>query len=252
VIVFIDSDCVVHPDTLERIQRAFEADPELGALFGSYDDRPDAPGIVSRYRNLLHHFTHHRGAREAGTFWAGCGACRREVFERSGGFDERYAKPMIEDIELGMRWRAAGVKIHLLPEIQVTHLKRWRLFDMIRVDVARRAVPWTRLMLERKAGENELNVTRSQRLCVALVYAAALSACGLIAWSLVKGAVAWPVAALPLLLLVPVLWINRGLYALFARRYGGLFAVAGVALHLLYYGYGGIGFLYARLTHRFS
>ncbi len=56
----------------------FEADPGLAALFGSYDDSPAAPGLVSQYRNLLHHFVHQQGAflddtRPAHTFWTGCG-----------------------------------------------------------------------------------------------------------------------------------------------------------------------------------
>src|SRR5262249_21457007 len=38
VLVFLDSDVSVHPDTLERIALRFENEPDLDALFGSYDD----------------------------------------------------------------------------------------------------------------------------------------------------------------------------------------------------------------------
>ena len=46
---------------------------------------PTAPGLVSRFRNLLHHYTHQKGpfrdvARPAHTFWTGCGAIRRDLF----------------------------------------------------------------------------------------------------------------------------------------------------------------------------
>src|SRR5437870_10420584 len=54
VLVFVDADVVVHPDAFARIRRTFEADSSLAALFGSYDDRPAAPGTVSVFRNLLH------------------------------------------------------------------------------------------------------------------------------------------------------------------------------------------------------
>jgi hypothetical protein len=47
-----------------------------------------------------------------------------------------------------------------------------------------------------------------------------------------------------------VLVINRGLYALFLARRGPLFALAGIALHLLYFAYSGFAYAWVRLTHR--
>ena len=61
LVFFLDADVAVHPDTLARALARFEADPGLVGLFGSYDDAPDAPGLVSQFRNLLHHFVHQQG-----------------------------------------------------------------------------------------------------------------------------------------------------------------------------------------------
>src|SRR5947207_1321887 len=83
----------------------------LTALIGSYDESPLSAGFVSQYRNLLHCYTHQNGRREASTFWAGCGAMRRDRFVHHAGFDERYRYPSIEDIELGVRLRQAGERI---------------------------------------------------------------------------------------------------------------------------------------------
>src|SRR4051794_21993591 len=55
VLVFVDADVEVHPDTLELIERQFVANPELAAVFGAYDEAPEDPGLPSQYRNLLHH-----------------------------------------------------------------------------------------------------------------------------------------------------------------------------------------------------
>jgi len=242
VLVFIDSDCLVQPVTLERIQGVLAADPGVAALFGSYDAQPASPGMVTEYRNLLHHWTHQHGPSEASTFWAGCGAIRREVFRRVGGFDaRRYDRPAIEDIELGMRVRAAGERIRLCPEIQVKHLKHWRLLEMIWTDVTRRAIPWTRLLIDRPGTGGDLNLERSQKVCVALVFLALGALAGAPVWP-------WLLWGLPLLL-APVLWINRSLYALFLRHRGLSFALAGVGLHLLYYLYSGVAYLYAHFTH---
>jgi len=118
VVAFIDADVVVHPDTLRRIAWQFANDPELGAVFGSYDDRPPSPGLVSQYRNLLHHYHHQENPGEAETFWAGCGAVRTSVFREAGMFDEwHYRRPSIEDIELGHRIRRLDRRILLRPEI---------------------------------------------------------------------------------------------------------------------------------------
>jgi glycosyltransferase involved in cell wall biosynthesis len=79
VLVFVDADVCVHRDTLRRFAWVFVDEPGVDAAFGSYDDQPPAPGLVSQYRNLLHHHIHQQSAGEAETFWAGCGAVRRQV-----------------------------------------------------------------------------------------------------------------------------------------------------------------------------
>jgi hypothetical protein len=40
----------------------------------------------------MHHCVHQSGREKASTFWAGCGAIRREVFMPAGGFDEGYRR----------------------------------------------------------------------------------------------------------------------------------------------------------------
>ena len=80
VLVFVDADVLPHRDAFRRIRSAFRGQPELIAVFGSYDDSPPAPGAVSGFRNLLHHYVHQQASGDADTFWAGLGAIRREAF----------------------------------------------------------------------------------------------------------------------------------------------------------------------------
>lgn len=224
ILVFVDADVEVHPDALRRLREALEHDPGLDAVFGSYDDRPEAPAIVSRFRNLLHHHVHAAAAGPATTFWAGLGAIRREAFEAVGGFDaRRYPRPSIEDVELGMRLHAAGRRIVLDPAARGTHLKRWTLGSMLRTDLAARGAPWVALRLERGgAGGAALNLAWRQRL--AAVAAVLAAACG------VGGRVR--IAAFALAAMVAA---NAGFYALLARRGGPRLALAGVALHLVHH-----------------
>src|SRR5574341_1218107 len=123
LLFFLDSDVCVHPDTLARIQSAFDEDPKLDALMGSYDDSPESPDFLSQYKNLMHCFVHQRSRRRACTFWSGCGAVRRAVFFEHAGFDESYQRPAVEDIELGYRMFMAGRQMILDKAIRVKHLK---------------------------------------------------------------------------------------------------------------------------------
>jgi Glycosyltransferase like family 2 len=223
VIVFVDADVVLRASALGRIRSAFAADATLVGLFGSYDDSPEAPGVVSGFRNLLHHHVHHQGAGAAATFWAGIGAMRRGAFEGSGGFDaERYPAPSVEDIELGLRLTRNGARIVLDPRIQGTHLKGWSLAEMVRTDFASRGVPWVALLLGPGASREVLNLGWRHRLSAA----AAVLAVGAIPARRPRALVAGTLA---------LLLLNRPLYGLLWRRRGPTEAAAGVALHALHH-----------------
>jgi len=246
VILFVDADVLVTPDAVRRIARGFADDPGLAALFGSYDDRPRAPGLVSRYRNLLHHFVHQAGRAEASTFWAGLGAVRRAAFLAVGGFDAvRFPQPSIEDIELGVRLRRAGHRIRLDPTVQGTHLKRWTLASMVRVDITRRALPWARLILDTAQTPTDLNLSPSQRMTAVLAGVAVLG----LALTPLR-----PVLALMVSLgaFAGVTVLNRRFYALLWRRGGLPLLAAGFPLHVLYFLYSAATFAYAAVEARLA
>lgn len=170
LLFFIDADVCVYPHTVERVVSAFQADPQLDALIGSYDDSPERQDFISQYRNLLHHFTHQQSDRQASTFWSGCGAIRKRCFDESGGFDISFRRPAIEDIEFGYRLRRKGRTIVLDHDLQVKHLKEWSFPRLIRTDVLDRAIPWTELILRESDFPDDLNINTGQRLSVALVF----------------------------------------------------------------------------------
>jgi GT2 family glycosyltransferase len=168
ILMFLDCDTCVHTDTIERIERHLASDASLTAVIGSYDDTPRHPGICSQYRNLAHCYVHRSANRAALTFWSGCGAVRRAWFFEVDGFDERYRKPSIEDIELGYRMSDRGARILLDPEICVTHTKRWTVWSTIATDILNRGVPWMALLLERRKMPDDLNIRQRHRIATAL------------------------------------------------------------------------------------
>jgi GT2 family glycosyltransferase len=236
ILLFVDSDLIVARDTLNQVTQLFDERPDVAAVFGSYDASPAATGIVSRYKNLLHHFVHQHGEAEASTFWAGCGAIRRKVFEEVGGFDQaRFRLPSIEDIELGYRVRRAGHRILLDKTLQGKHLKRWTFRSLLRTDVMGRAIPWSRLILESRQPVDDLNLRHDQRLSAALVGLAVIG----FALALLQPAL----VAIGAVSLLTVIVLNRRLYGFFARQGGVAFAGACLVLHWLYYLYSMLAYL---------
>jgi glycosyltransferase involved in cell wall biosynthesis len=176
ILFFIDADVCVQPDSVARVLAAFDNDPELDALIGSYDDDPAHRDFLSQYKNLMHAFVHQSAREQASTFWSGCGAVRRTVFLEHAGFDESYGRPAIEDIELGFRMARANHKMILDKDLRVKHLKCWTFWKLVRTDVMDRGIPWTELILRDRSMPNDLNLQISQRVSVALAFLLLLSA----------------------------------------------------------------------------
>lgn len=237
IVIFADSDVLLRPDHIARAVQAFDVNPEAAAIFGSYDDEPAAPGIISNYRNLLHHYTHQHGSRDAQTFWAGCGAIRRDAFLAIGGFDQSFRKPSVEDIELGYRLRKSGYRIRLIPDWQVKHLKMWTWRDLILTDIGRRAIPWTKLLHREGRLDNDLNINRTSRLSAALIWLATVAFAAGFFWH--------PAFLIGALLLALATALNWSFYRFLARKGGWTFALASISLHWLYFLGATVGFAVA-------
>lgn len=235
VLVFVDGDVIAAADAVARIE-AVLADQALTAVFGAYDEHPPDPGFFSQYKNLSHGYVHSTTGTRASTFWAGLGAVRAAAFRAVGGYDERFDRPCIEDIEIGYRLTAQGAVIAVDPRIQGTHLKRWTLWSSVRSDIVDRGIPWTQLMNRVGATRQaDLNLTRSLRLSVVVSYLLAGCACAGLIWPPV-----W--AGLPLGF-VALISLNGAYYAYFLRVRGAWFAVRVVLAHVLHHLCNGISFV---------
>ena len=286
ILFFVDADVEVHPDTLSKVVRSFEANPNLAALIGSYDDAPGAPNFLSQYKNLIHHYTHQKAPLEASTFWGACGAVRRHVFEEVGGFDESYRRPCIEDIELGYRLKYAGCQIQLRSDIWVKHLKRWTPKSLLRADIFYRALPWTDLLRQVQRTKpifyrrftRELNLDWRSKASVVLVFgltfglilglifglASGLMLNGFASWATPNPVTGfapaifgcqmfnWQMASWLMVLLcgVGLLLLNLPVYQFFYRKRGWLFALKTVPWHWLYFLYSGLVYAYTAIRYR--
>jgi GT2 family glycosyltransferase len=241
VLVFVDTDVIAAPDSLRGLCRVLDAEPDVAAVFGAYDLAPAEPNFMSQYKNLSHACVHELGNREAGTFWAGLGAVRTQVFRDIGGFDERFSKPSAEDIDLGYRIRRAGHRIRLDPAFRGKHLKKWTVWSSVVIDITARGIPWTQLIHRYGGLANDLNTRHELRWSVVLAY---LSVLALLA-----------VPFLPLAGLVSfasvaaIVLLSSRYYRWFLDRRGGWFAARVVPAHVLYHLCNGVSFAAGTTLH---
>jgi glycosyltransferase involved in cell wall biosynthesis len=241
ILVFVDSDVVVAPDAVPRLAGVLADEPAVAAVFGAYDHEPAAANFMSQFKNLSHTYVHEIGRREASTFWAGLGAIRAAVFHAVGGFDERFARPSVEDIELGYRVIRAGGRIRLNPEARGKHLKRWTLSSCVVTDVRARGVPWTQLIHRYGALANDLNTSQALRWSVVLSYlvVGSLGAAVFTPWAFAATAALGGTLVL----------INLDYYRWFSRERGLLFAVRVIPIHLLHHLCNGASFVIGTVLH---
>lgn len=245
ILFFVDADVRVTEGTVALVAKRFTENPDVDALFGSYDDNPSEGSFLSQYKNMSHHYVHQQSGEEAATFWAGCGAVRKETFERAAGFDqELYPRPSIEDIELGYRMKGMGCRILLDKTLQVKHLKRWTLLSLLRADILHRAVPWSMLMLERNEVAGDLNLQLRSKVSACLVGLLFVTlGLGLFQKAFLYGAA---------LIAVTLIALNLDFYRFLFCKRGPFFAVPAFFMHVLYYFYSGLTFVLCWSLYRLS
>jgi glycosyltransferase involved in cell wall biosynthesis len=241
VLAFVDADVVVAPEALPGMCRLLNLESGVDGIFGAYDLFPPERNFISQYKNLSHAYVHEVGNTHASTFWAGLGAVRANAFRSVGGFDERFRRPSIEDIELGYRLVAAGYTLRLDVSFRGRHLKRWTLASCVVTDIRARGIPWTQLIYRSRALSNDLSTSIGLRLSVVLTAALMISV-GLAATK------PWAAVGAPVLL-AALIGLNFPYYRWFARRRGLLFAVRVIPLHLIHHLCNGISLVAGTALH---
>ncbi|MFC1561211.1 glycosyltransferase [Candidatus Latescibacterota bacterium] len=234
ILFFLDADITIRHDTVNQIIAAFQKNPDIDALFGSYDDEPSELNFLSQFKNLFHHYVHQTSNEDSYSFWSGCGAIRRDVFWEIGGFNEHYNRPSIEDIELGYRLKNGGYKTRLMKDLQVKHLKHWNLYILLKTDFFDRALPWTNLIFRYCQFMNDLNLKISDRFSIVFVYMLLLTllAAFFIPWFFLLG----------VLCMGGLLALNWNLYRFFKNKRGLFFVIKVILWHWFYLFYCGLAF----------
>jgi GT2 family glycosyltransferase len=103
IIVFVDADTEMPKNLFQQLNKDFN-DDDIIAVIGSFDKEALNKGIVPAYLALeTHYMWKIKKLKYTKYFHTTLGAIRRDVFEKTGGFDEKYKKADVEDIEFGYR-----------------------------------------------------------------------------------------------------------------------------------------------------
>ena len=207
LLLIANPDVVVHPGAVARLVAALDEHPGWGIVGPSIlTEAGTAYPSVRRFPSLLDAVGHamlgrvwprnpftqryrERGARVDGTADWVSGACflvRRSLFERLGGFDERYFM-FAEDMDLCWRARALGAAVGTAPDAVVTHVE----------GVSRRVAPYRMQVAHHRSALRFAATTTSGPTRLLLPVAAAVLAVRLAAVLVVTTPAARPATPAP-------------------------------------------------------
>ena len=126
-VAFIDSDCLAKEGWIKAV---FDGLSSKGAITGPIENgNPQSHVAWVEYLVEFGGWSQYR-EQSFVPFFPGCnGACKKDDFLRAGGFVESEAS---EDVLFGISLRRAGINLRFIPEMQVLHLCRTSLKNILK------------------------------------------------------------------------------------------------------------------------
>lgn len=132
VFVFLDSDIIVHRETILGIVETLE-DEYTDAVVGMYTAKHRHESFVSQYKNLWVRYSYMKSSPDIDWLFGAISGIKRHAFEKLGGFNTALlARHGHDDIELGKRFARAHLNIILNMDIEVEHLKQYTVWSFIK------------------------------------------------------------------------------------------------------------------------
>lgn len=150
ILFFIDSDCVLQKDTIERVVEAMKKE-NTGIIGGTYTKIPFDNAFFSIFQSLFVHYGETK-KKHPDYISAHCLAIDSKLFRKFGGFIEDSfigVEAGVEDVELCHRMGKAGYRMTLLPEIQVRHIFGFSFWKSLK-NAAKKSMYWTAYSLKNK------------------------------------------------------------------------------------------------------
>jgi len=161
ILLFIDSDIVVLPDTLSKVATFFNQHPEFDALSGRLSREHPHKNFFSQYKNLYMHYIFGLLPTRINFLYGSVHAIQRSSLS-AYGMDVRVA----DDTALGQEMAIDGKKIYFDKSLEVVHLKSYGFKSIIRNDF-RIPFDWTKIFIRYKGwkqlGKNKTGYAHSPK-----------------------------------------------------------------------------------------
>lgn len=254
VLVFLDSDVTVYPDTLGKIAEKFRQDEDLTALTGVWDKHQKTSNFFPQFK-ALRDWSYWTNERDRDGYYylfsTRIAAIKADVFRRLGGFNETFRQ--MEDVEITYRI-AKRYAIIFAPDVRVHH--EFEGFWPVARKYFWRSFYWTRLYGERHKFDPVATTLWESMTGITGVGAVLSLACGSMLFFIVPSQLL-KLATLSLFAVlfgVHILLLSKFLRFVYGEK-GLLFAVkslvTGIILYCVIVG-GALYYQFFRTTHRRS
>ncbi|GBD97290.1 MAG TPA: glycosyltransferase family 2 protein [Nitrospirae bacterium] len=152
IIFFLDSDVIVLDGTIKEVEDYFKNESSAQCVIGICATEPLNKGFVPKYMAMFE-YIHLLGTpdNKVSVFAPRCGAIKKELFLKAGGYDESYKGADVEDFELARRINKTE-SIFLNPKMLVRH--QFANFRRALKIYFKRTVMWVHLFFKEKKLDN--------------------------------------------------------------------------------------------------
>lgn len=161
IIVNVDSDVIIRPDTLKRIADYLSQRPYVYAVTGLLAKEHPHKGFFSQYKNLYMNYILSRLPEKVNFLYGSIHAFRRQGAPL---YDPDI--DIADDTALGQKLTAAGKCIAFIKDLDVIHMKKHSLLSLIKNDF-RVPFDWAKIFLKyngiKQLGRNKTGFAHSPK-----------------------------------------------------------------------------------------
>lgn len=168
ILLFIDSDIIIKPDTLTKLILLFKYNyiEVMSGLTSSYSHYKN---ITSVYKTARLNYRHYNTPEYVTTTHGSFTAIYKHVFDYIKGYPVTKTNA-VEDLDFGLELAKRGIKCYMSKDIVVDHYKYYTLWKFLKNDLNRTALFKKSLNKYKDVPDIDIMVDNSMKLNVILSY----------------------------------------------------------------------------------
>ncbi|NOY65126.1 MAG: glycosyltransferase [Nitrospirae bacterium] len=148
ILFFTDSDCILLPDTLKRVNESIRQQSRAVIVGGTYTRLSHDRRFFSDFQSVFINYSETKHLNSPDYIPTHAMAIYKEDFIKIGGFREDFY-PIVEDVEFSHRAKRQGYRLVINPDIQVQHIFNYSLRGSLQ-NACRKSTYWTAYSIENR------------------------------------------------------------------------------------------------------